>query len=203
MIKHMSKNNFLDLNYQRTKLSRFLNSLKSSDADYCFKALSWAEQGHIKQRRDSDIPYVIHPIRVALTLPEKLGITEADMICAALMHDLVEDSGYTIEHIENEFGSEVARLVKGLTRKRPKGETEEQKRINKPLKFKEIAEADEKIRLLKLCDILDNMQSMKYIPRDNDHYKKIPRWKKELKEYVLPIAKNTNETLYNLLSSFV
>lgn len=198
----MLQDKFLDLEYQRTKLVRFLDSLKHFDAEQCFKALSWAEQGHAGQLRDSNVSYAIHPIRVALALPEKLAITDPDMICAALMHDLIEDSGYTIEHINNEFGQEVARLVKGVTRERPKNETEEQKRINKPMKFKEIAEAEEKVRLLKLCDILDNMQAMEYIPKGHPNYKKIPRWKKELKEYVLPIAKNTNEKLYNLLTVY-
>lgn len=194
---------FLDLDYQRNKLIRFLDSFKGQEKDKCLKALSWAEAGHVNQFRDSGVPYVIHCIRTALILSEKLGITDPDMICAALMHDLIEDSGYTIEHIENDFGIETARLVKGVTRERPENETEEQKLLNKPKKFKEIAQADERIRTLKLCDLLDNMEAVQYIPEGHPNYKKIPRWKKELEEYVLPIAKDTNEKLYNLLSLFV
>ena len=73
---------------------------------------------------------------------------------------------------------------------------------DKPKKFKEIAESDENIRLIKLCDILDNMRAMGYISEAHINYPKILRWKSELKEYVLPIAENTNQKLYNLLLQF-
>ncbi len=198
----MLEDKFLDLEYQRTKLSRFLGSLSEREKIRASKALSWAEQGHMNQFRDSGVGYIIHPIRTALILVEELGIQDNEMICASLMHDLVEDSGYTIEHIENEFSEETARLVKGMTRPRPEDETEEEKLSNKPKKFKEIAESDEKTRLLKLCDILDNMRAMGYISEAHINYPKILRWKSELKEYVLPIAENTNQKLYNLLLQF-
>jgi len=198
----MLEDKFLDLEHQRTKLLRFLESLSEKEKTRASKALSWAEQGHINQFRDSGISYVIHPIRTALILVEELGIQDNEMICASLMHDLIEDSGYTIEHIETEFGSETARLVKGVTRPRTENETEEEKLSNKPKKFKEIAESDEKTRLLKLCDILDNMRAMGYISEVHINYPKILRWKDELKEYVLPIAENTNQKLYNLLLQF-
>jgi len=201
--KNMLKDKFLDLDYQRTKLLRFLGSLKEKEKNRISRALSWAEVGHNSQFRDSGVSYVIHPIRTALILVEELGIQDNDMLCAALMHDLIEDSGYTIEHIQNEFGQETARLVKDLTRPRPDNETEEQKLKNKPEKFKEIAQKDEKVRLMKLCDILDNMRAIDYIPETHINYSKIPRWKNELKEYVLPIAENTNQKLYNLLSEYV
>jgi len=198
----MLEDKFLDIEHQRTKLLRFLGSLPQKEKTQASKALSWAEQGHMNQFRDTGVIYVIHPIRTALILVEELGIQDIEMLCASLMHDLVEDSGYTIEHIENEFGAETARLVKGITRPRPENETEEEKLRNKPKKFKEIAESDEKIRIIKLCDILDNMREMGYISETHMNYPKIPRWKNELKEFVLPIAKNTNQKLYNLLSQF-
>ncbi len=199
----MLEDRFLDLEYQRTKLMRFLESLPQKEKASALKALSWAEQGHQNQFRDSGVPYIIHPIRSALILVEELGMQDDEMLYAALMHDLVEDSGYTIEHIENEFGKETARLVRGLTRPRPENETEEEKLENKPKKFEEISQADEKIRVIKLCDILDNMRAMEYIPETHINYPKISRWKNELKEYVLPIAEATNQKLYDLLIPFV
>ena len=199
----MLEDKFLDLEHQRIKLLRFLDSLPDKEKTRASKALSWAEQGHMNQFRDSGVGYIIHPIRSALILVEELGIQDNDMLCASLMHDLVEDSGYTIEHIENEFGEETGRLVKGITRPRPEDETEEEKLRDKPKKFKEIAGSDENLRLIKLCDILDNMRAMGYISKAHMNYPKISRWKNELKEYVLPIAENTNQKLYNLLSQFV
>jgi len=198
----MTEDKFLNLEYQKIKFLKFLDDLPEEERINALKALDWAEQGHRNQLRDSGVVYTIHPIRSALVLVEELGIQDNDMTCACLMHDLVEDSGYTIEHIENEFGSETARLVKGVTRPRPGNETEEEKLRDKPKKFKEIAESDENLRLIKLCDILDNMRAMEYISETHINYPKISRWKNELKEFVLPIAKNTNEKLYNLLSQF-
>ncbi|MBU3918359.1 HD domain-containing protein [Patescibacteria group bacterium] len=198
----MLEDKFLNLEYQRTKFIRFLDSLPEKEKARALKALFWAEQGHQNQFRDSGVLYIIHPLRSTLILVEELGIQDNRMLCASLMHDLVEDSGYTIEHIESQFGRETARLVKGATRTRPENETEEEKLRDKPKKFKEIAESDKNLRLIKLCDILDNMRAMEYIPETHINYPKISRWKNELKEYVLPIAENTNEKLYNLLSQF-
>lgn len=198
----MEAERFLDLNYQRRKLTRFFNSLSDKEQQRAFKALSWAEQAHFSQFRDSGAPYIIHPIRSTLILAEELAIQDNALLCAALLHDAVEDAQITIEHIKNEFGTETARLIEGVTRPRPAEETEEQKLINKPKKFQQIAKSDEKIRILKLCDVLDNMRSMEYIPETHPSYKKISRWKEELKQYVLPIAKETHQKLYNLLNQF-
>lgn len=90
--------------------------------------------------------------------------------------------------------------MEGVTRRRPSGESEEEKRINKIKKFHEIAESDEKVRIIKLCDILDNMRSIDYIPEHSPARKKIPRWKEELQNHALPIAQKTNQTLYDKLS---
>ena len=95
---------------------------------------------------------------------------------------------------ETEIKQQYRTLSKKHHPDRPGGDAE---------KFKEIAGSDENLRLIKLCDILDNMRAMGYISKAHINYPKISRWKNELKEYVLPIAENTNQKLYNLLSQFV
>jgi len=198
----MNNMDFLDLDHQRLTLTRFLDSFSERKRQKAYLALVRAERAHEGQMRDSDVPYVIHPIRATITLAGELMIQDIDMICACLLHDVVEDGGVSLASIESEFSRETARLIEGVTRHRPDNETEEDKIKRKAEKFHEIAQKDEKIRIIKLCDILDNMRSMKYIDEAHENFKKIPRWKKELKEFVLPIAQNTNEQLYNLLAPF-
>ncbi|MEA3452796.1 MAG: HD domain-containing protein [Patescibacteria group bacterium] len=199
----MDKEKFLNLEYQETKLNRFLDSLKDSDRHNVFSALELAKRKHNSQFRDSAVPYIIHPIRTALILPEELGIQDIDMLCAALLHDAIEDGEGGSDEIERVFGAEVGRIVRKVTRVRSDNESEEQKAIAKIEKLKEIAEQDERVRLIKLCDVLDNMRSMEFIPEISPSRDKITRWKRELKDYVLPIAKKTDQRLFEKLEQFI
>lgn len=194
---------FLDLNYQENKLIRYLNSLDKDNKRKAFRALDLARAEHMSQFRDSGASYYIHPVRTALILSEELGIEDPDLLCAALLHDVLEDGAVSEMRLESDFGSEVATIVKKLTRARPAGESEEEKKINKARKLEEIAKENEKIRIVKLCDILDNMRSIDYIPEFSPARNKVPRWKEELQNHVLPIAKNTNQILYNKLSDLI
>jgi len=198
----MDKEKFLDLEYQETKLNRFLDSLEDSIRKKAFRALELARIGHDGQFRDSGILYIIHPIRTALILPEELGIHDIDMLCAALLHDSIEDGEGSVEEIKRTFGSEISRIVQKVTRLRPQNEDEEVKARAKIEKFQQIAQEDEKVRLIKLCDVLDNMRSMKFIPEISSARAKIARWKSELKNYVLPIAEKTNQQLFEKLKEF-
>jgi GTP diphosphokinase / guanosine-3',5'-bis(diphosphate) 3'-diphosphatase len=194
---------FLNLTYQENKLIRYLQSLEKENQRKCFRALDLAKMEHMSQFRDSGVSYYIHPLRTTLILVEELGIEDIDLLCSALLHDVLEDGSVSQLRLEKDFGLEVARIVKGVTRLRPLRETEEEKKVNKAEKFKEIAQADEKIRLIKLCDILDNMRSIDYIPEFSPARKKITRWREELQNHALPIAQKTNQTLYNELSSLI
>jgi len=198
----MDKEKFLDLEYQETKLNRFLDSLKDLIRYKAVRALELARREHDGQFRDSGVPYIIHPIRTTLILSEEVGVQDINMLCAALLHDSVEDGQGSVEEIERHFGSEVSRIVKKVTRLRPQNEGEEAKAKAKIEKFQQIAGEDEKVRLIKLCDVLDNMRSMDFIPETSPARVKIARWKRELKNYVLPIAKKTNQQLFEKLKGF-
>ena len=198
----MDKEKFLDLEYQETKLNRFLDSLEDSIRSKAFRALELAKREHSGQFRDSGVPYIIHPIRTTLILPEEVGVQDIDMLCSAMLHDSIEDGKGSIEEIERIFGPEVSRIVKKVTRLRPQNEDEEVKARAKIEKFQQIAQEDEKVRLIKLCDVLDNMRSMDFIPEISPARAKIARWKKELKNYVLPIAEKTNQQLFEKLKQF-
>ena len=194
----MLKDKFHDLAWQEAELIKDISSLNSSDCGKIIQGLDLAKKEHSGQFRDEGTLYVIHPIRTALILFEELNIKDPDLLCAALLHDVVEDGSSTIDEIENQFGFEVGRIVKGATRQKPENETDKEKEKNKLEKIEEISLSDEKIRLVKLCDVLDNNRSYSYIPKTSPSFKKIPRWKREL-EYYLPIAEQTNKKLFKLL----
>lgn len=198
---NMSEIKFLDLAYQQAKLTRYLDSLGIEAKSRAFRALSLAEEAHWGQFRNEGVSYIIHPVRTTLILVEEIGIEDVDLLCAALLHDVIEDGGVVVEHLETLFGKEIALIVQGVSRKKPTYETEEEKKLNKRKKIDEIAKAGEKVRLIKLCDVLDNARSQKYISQNSLAYQKIPRWRQELALY-LPIAQQTNLKLLELLSAY-
>ena len=190
---------FCDFAWQEAKFIANISFLTpSSVATKILQALDLAKKEHEEELRAEGTSYVIHPLRTALILLRELNIKDPDLLVAALLHDVVEDGSVTVEEIKTQFGSETARLVEGLTRPKPKNETEEEKEKNKLKNIEKIARSDEKIRLVKLCDVLDNNRSYAYIPKTSPRYKKIPRWKKEFRHY-LPIAAKTNKKLFKLL----
>ncbi len=79
------------------------------------KAFLFANNAHKGVKRKSGEPYILHPIAVAKIVATEIGLgTKA--ICAALLHDVVEDTHFTLEDIENAFGSKIAYIVDGLTK---------------------------------------------------------------------------------------
>jgi len=198
----MPKDNFLDLKFQESRLLEQADSFPSSEKERISKALLVSKREHEGQTRHSGEPYVIHPIRVALIFLEELGVKDADSVCALLLHDVVEDGSLGYQDIAETFGPQVERLVKGLTRERPEDETEEQKRESKLKHIKELSQESREIQLLKLCDVLDNARSWKYIPENNPNFEKIPRWKNELKNY-LSLAKKVNSKLFLMLQKYI
>jgi len=79
------------------------------------KAFHFANKAHKGARRLSGIPYIMHPIAVAQVVCEEMGLGSTS-ICCALLHDVVEDTDYTVEDIESLFGSKIAQIVSGLTK---------------------------------------------------------------------------------------
>ncbi len=79
------------------------------------KAFQFALQAHKGVRRKSDVPYIMHPLSVALIVSKEMGLGSTS-IASALLHDVVEDTDYTVEDIENVFGDKIALIVDGLTK---------------------------------------------------------------------------------------
>ena len=129
------------------------------------KAYDYAKAKHGDQLRKSGEPYIIHPVQVAYTL-SSLGMDD-NTICAALLHDVLEDTDTTYADLEKEFNSEVAYMVDGVTKlsKLQYASVEEQQVENYRKMFLAMGK-DIRVILIKLADRLHNMRTLKYLSRD-------------------------------------
>lgn len=143
-------------------LAPVLASLESqgSDRERIVRAFEIAEQAHRGQKRKSGEPYITHPVAVAEILGE-LGMNTATII-AALLHDTVEDTPYSLTQLRNDFGSEIADLVDGVTKldRVVYGPDAEAETVRKMV----IAMSrDIRVLVIKLADRLHNARTWKYL----------------------------------------
>ena len=96
-------------------LNGYLSSNHRKKVEIIEKAFRFAKEAHKGIRRRSGEPYIMHPIAVATIVSQEIGLGSTS-ICAALLHDVVEDTDYTIEDIEAQFGKKIAQIVEGLTK---------------------------------------------------------------------------------------
>jgi guanosine-3',5'-bis(diphosphate) 3'-pyrophosphohydrolase len=124
------------------------------------RAYEVAERYHRGQQRKSGDPYILHPVAVTTILAE-LGLT-VPTLCAALLHDTVEDTDYTLDALRTDFGAEVAALVDGVTKldKVKYGQAAQAETVRKMV----VAMArDIRVLVIKLADRLHNMRTLKYV----------------------------------------
>lgn len=112
-----------------------------------------AEEAHRPQRRKDGEPYILHPIAVALVLLQEMRQRDAALICAALLHDVVEDTPHSIEEITQRFGEDVAFLVSSVT-KRNDDQTDNYQHLMSAVS------RDVRVLILKLSDRLHNMRTL-------------------------------------------
>ncbi len=141
-----------------------LHSPPKEDLELVKKAYEFAKEAHSGQKRFSGEPYFIHPFTVAKYLA-KLGMS-ANMICAALLHDTIEDCGVTEETIKNEFNEDILTLVEGVTKL---GTVRYQglKRHSESLrKLFAATSKDVRVMIIKLMDRLHNARTLEYVRPD-------------------------------------
>nr|MCR5198889.1 RelA/SpoT family protein [Prevotella sp.] len=148
----------------------YLNSRHRKKVDLVTKAFNFARQAHKGVRRLSGEPYIMHPIAVAQIVCSEIGLGSTS-ISAALLHDVVEDTDYTVEDIENMFGQKIAHIVDGLT-KISGGIFGEQASAQAENFKKLLLTMSEDIRviLIKIADRLHNMRTLESQPA-NKQYK--------------------------------
>ena len=151
-------------------LTDYLNSRHRKKTDLITKAFNFAKQAHKGVRRLSGEPYIMHPIAVAQIVCSEIGLGSTS-ICSALLHDVVEDTEYTVEDIENMFGAKIAQIVDGLT-KISGGIFGEQASAQAENFKKLLLTMSEDIRviLIKIADRLHNMRTLESQPA-NKQYK--------------------------------
>ncbi|MGN0224829.1 MAG: RelA/SpoT family protein [Prevotella sp.] len=151
-------------------LSVYTSSRHRKKVDIIAKAFNFARQAHKGVRRLSGEPYIMHPIAVALIACKEIGLGSTS-ICAALLHDVVEDTDYTTEDIENMFGPKIAQIVEGLTK--ISGGIFGDKASAQAENFKKLLltmSDDIRVVLIKICDRLHNMRTLQSQPA-NKQYK--------------------------------
>ena len=132
--------------------------LEADDVRRIKEAYLLAKEAHKDQRRKSGEPYIMHPLAVARIVAEELGLG-ADPIIAAFLHDVVEDTLYTIEDIRERFGDDVAFLVNVVTKKKKK-HYEATKQIDNYKQMLDSLQYDIRALLIKLADRLHNMRTL-------------------------------------------
>jgi len=161
---------------------KILSYSPSADISLIKKAYEFAKDAHSGQHRVSGELFIFHPLEVAKILAD----LELDVatIAAGLLHDVVEDTKYTLEDIEKNFGPEVALLVDGVTKlgKLEYKTKEEQQAENLRKMFFAMAK-DIRIILIKLADRLHNMRTLKYMPKEKQREKAL-----ETLEIFAPLA---------------
>ena len=136
-----------------------------TDIKMVTKAYNYALQSHGEQKRKSGEPYIIHPLNVANILA---GLSmDTATICAALLHDVIEDTKATHEDLVQEFGEEITEIVEGVTKlyRLQYTDREEQQVENYRKMFLAMGK-DIRVILIKLADRLHNMRTLKYLTRD-------------------------------------
>ena len=141
-------------------LNDYLNTKHRKKVEIITKAFNFANQAHKGIKRRSGEPYIMHPIAVASIVCNEIGLGSTS-ICAALLHDVVEDTDYTVEDIENIFGPKIAQIVDGLTKisggifgDRASAQTENFKKLLLTMSN------DIRVILIKIADRLHNMRTL-------------------------------------------
>src|SRR5262245_49232718 len=161
--------------------------LTSDELSQVERAYDLARVAHAGQMRDEGTPYILHPVRVATILSDELGLYSSKLACAALLHDVIEDSDVTREQLNLEFGDTVARIVWLLTKLPEVSLVAYLAAIEKA--------ADIKAPIVKLCDRLDNLRFLMRSPKAE----KKRRYIKTTQQYYLPLAARTDEYLHEQL----
>ena len=163
----MTANEDRDYNLVEGAFQDLLNSIEykteKADNQLITRAFQLAKDAHKGVHRKSGEPYITHPISVAQIVATEIGLGPTS-IATALMHDVVEDSDYTLEDIENMFNPNIARLIDGLTKISGVVSMESSMQLENYRKMLLTISDDVRVILIKLADRLHNMRTMQGMP---------------------------------------
>ncbi|MEO8109301.1 MAG: bifunctional (p)ppGpp synthetase/guanosine-3',5'-bis(diphosphate) 3'-pyrophosphohydrolase [Ginsengibacter sp.] len=153
------------LRHYRALLRVLKPKLKPGDKELVRSAFEIAVEAHKTMRRKSGEPYILHPIAVAMICVEEIGLGVRSTICA-LMHDTVEDTDVTLDDVQREFGSEIAKIVDGLTKISNVLDANSSQQAENFKKILLTLTDDPRVILIKLADRLHNMRTMDSMKRE-------------------------------------
>ncbi len=145
-------------------LNHCVHCKTEEDRNLIIKAFNFSSEAHRGMRRKSGEPYIIHPLNVAKIVNQEIGLGVKSMV-ASLLHDVVEDTDFTIEDIERAFGPKVAVIVDGLTKISGVFDTKSSLQAENFRKMLLTLSEDVRVILIKLADRLHNMRTLDALPR--------------------------------------
>lgn len=149
----------------RALLRSLRPKLKKGDKELIRHSFEMAAEAHKTMRRKSGEPYILHPLAVAMICVEEIGLGVRSTICA-LLHDTVEDTDITLEDIEREFGTEISKIVDGLTKIANVIDTNISQQAENFKKILLTLTDDPRVILIKLADRLHNMRTLDSMKRE-------------------------------------
>ena len=153
------------LKYYRGLLRSLKGNLKPGDKELLRVAFEMAAEAHKTMRRKSGEPYILHPLAVAQICVDEIGLGVRSTICA-LLHDTVEDTDITLEDVQREFGTEIAKIVDSLTKISSVMDTNTSQQAENFKKILVTLTDDPRVILIKLADRLHNMRTMDSMKRE-------------------------------------
>ncbi|MCK9625744.1 MAG: RelA/SpoT family protein [Bacteroidales bacterium] len=161
-------NNLINKEFEGLRIASLKRCADQEQYELVLKAFEFANEAHKGVRRRSGEPYILHPIFVSKIVVQEIGLG-CKSICAALLHDVVEDTEYTVEDIQRLFGDKIASLVDGLTKIKIALDNDNRNDFKniQAENFKRILMTlndDVRIVLIKLADRLHNMRTIQYMP---------------------------------------
>ena len=201
------ENRLIERKFEELRLISIKRCANQDEYEVVLKAFELAKAAHNGIRRRSGGPYIIHPIEVARIVVQEIGLGYKS-IAAALLHDVVEDTDYTVEDIERLFGTKIASLVDGLTKIKSAIGNFTPNVLNQNASLPEISDQAENFKrilltlnddirviLIKLADRLHNMRTIEYLPD-----RKKAKILGETKFIFIPLAHKLG--LYSIKSEF-
>ncbi len=145
-------------------LNNCIHCNTEEDKKLIIKAFNFASDAHRSMRRKSGEPYIVHPISVAKIVNHEIGLGVKSVV-AALLHDVVEDTDYSLDDIEAQFGKKIATIIDGLTKISGVFDTNSSLQAENFRKMLLTLSEDVRVILIKLADRLHNMRTLDSLPR--------------------------------------
>ena len=153
----------------------------ASTCDAVAAAVDFALRYHGDQRRPTGAPYLEHLLEAVEVLVRGAGVTDPDMLCAAVLHDVVEDTPATVDDVRERFGDRVAAMVSAVTK--PEPEDGADRKAAKDAYLSHLKDAPDDAIVVKLADRASNVQTLRNlrVPRQREYYA-------QTVTYIMPLA---------------